>query len=102
RSAGEQTGAGQLAEGQARGEFAVVGVVVAVCIDEPGAVDEEEQITEAPAAGMLEGQGVLLGRGDLVVVAIQIGNAVVLPLQQFGVGLCAGQGGAACEQRGGK
>src|SRR5690606_16304424 len=79
------------------------GGVIAVRIEELDAVDEEEQVTEAPATGVLEGQGLLLfRRGEFVVVAIQIAHAVVLPLQQFGVGLGAGQGGAAREQRGGK
>src|SRR5690606_24734968 len=70
-----------LAEGQARGDLAIPGTVIARCV--PGtvvmdAVDENEQVADAPAAGVLEGHRLLDGRVDLEVLAVEIGQAVVL------------------------
>ncbi len=72
-----------LAQRQARAEFAVVGVAVAAAdAVEPDVVDEKEHVAPGPAAGVLEGDG-LLGVGvDLVVLAVEVGEAVVLPVQQ--------------------
>ncbi|MNF67317.1 hypothetical protein D3C84_491270 [compost metagenome] len=95
----------QLAEGQSRGDLTVVGVLaqvrvfLAVVVD---LVDEDEQVAEGPAAGVLEGEGLLDFRVDLEILAIQIGQAVVLP-QQWAVGQrVAGSQQAAGEHQGGK
>ncbi|MCY1535421.1 hypothetical protein D9M68_708260 [compost metagenome] len=88
-----QVGAADLAERQARGNLAVVGVaagqavVLALVVD---LVDEDEQVAEAPAAGVLEGPGLLGRRIDGEILAPEEGQAVVLPLQQVaGRGLAA-------------
>jgi len=57
---------------------AVLGI--GVVLDQVG---EAEQVTEAPATGVLEGNGLLDFRVDLVVLAVQVGQTVVLPLQQI-------------------
>src|SRR5690606_7855633 len=65
-----------LAEGQTRSDLAVPGAVVAggilraVVVD---AVHEQEQVAEAPAADVLEGDGLLNGRVDFEVLAVQVG-----------------------------
>src|SRR5690554_6861310 len=84
-----------LAEGQTRSDLAVPGAVVAggilraVVVD---AVHEQEQVAEAPAADVLEGDGLLNGRVDFEVLAVQVGETVVLPEQ-------GGSGGQARGQR---
>src|SRR5690606_36881947 len=74
----------QLAERQARCDFPIPGAVVAIGILGPvvvNAVDKQEQVAKTPAADMLEGD-CLLGLGvDLEIIAVQVGQAVVLPLQ---------------------
>ncbi|MCY1444138.1 hypothetical protein D9M71_605910 [compost metagenome] len=89
-----------LAEGQARLELAVVGVVtdlrVLVAVVED-LVQEEEVIAVLPAIRVLEGHGLLNLRIDLEVLAVEVGQAVVLPEQQI-----TGEGLATSEQSGGK
>src|SRR5690606_8488130 len=64
----------------------------------PDAVNEDEQVAEAPAAGMFEGEGLLPGRIDLEVDAVEVGEAVVLPQQQIaGQGLAAEKGGGQAQ-----
>src|SRR5690606_9591818 len=65
-------------------ELAVVGMAVAPAhAVVPDVVDEEEHVAPCPTAGMFEGDG-LLGVGvDLVILAVKIGQAVVLPMHQI-------------------
>ncbi|MCY1178564.1 hypothetical protein D9M73_189180 [compost metagenome] len=84
-----------LAERQAWLEFAVVSVftreMVFLAVVEDF-VDEEEVVAVLPGIGVFEGHRLLDARVDLEVLAIQIGQAVVLPLQQIaGHGLAPGQ-----------
>src|SRR5690606_38817641 len=79
---------GDLAQRQAWAELAVVGAsVLARVAVEPLVVDEQEHVAPAPAAGVLEGDGLLdggfaaiLARVDREVLAVEIGQAVVLPV----------------------
>src|SRR5690606_28356663 len=83
-----------LAKGQTRSDLAVPGAVVAggilraVVVD---AVHEQEQVAEAPAADVLEGDGLLNGRVDFEVLAVQVGETVVLPEQGGSGGQARGQ-----------
>jgi len=64
---------------------------------EPLVVDEQEHVAPGPAAGVLEGERLLdLAGIDGEVLAVQVGQAVVLPQQGAGHGL------AAAQQAGGK
>ena len=75
---------------------AVTVLRVGVVLDQVG---EEEQVAEAPAAGVLEGDGLLDLRVDLEIVAVEVGQAVVLPVQQVaGDGLAARQQAAGEQQ----
>ncbi|MNS36772.1 hypothetical protein D3C72_689700 [compost metagenome] len=84
-----------LAERQAWLEFAVVSVftreMVFLAVVEDF-VDEEEVVAVLPGIGVFEGHRLLDARVDLEVLAIQVGQAVVLPLQQVaGHGLTPSQ-----------
>jgi hypothetical protein len=76
-------------------ELAVVSVravveVLATVVED--LVDEQEVVPILPRIGVLEGDGLLDRRVDLEVFTVEVGQAVVLPLQQaIGHGLAAGQ-----------
>ncbi|CAI8924847.1 MutT-like protein [Priestia megaterium] len=92
------------AKRQARADFAVVGVrtdagVVLAVVE--NLVDEHEVVAVFPCIGVLESDGLLNARVDLEVLAIEVGQAVVLPLQQVaGHGLAPGQQGSREHQTG--
>nr|AAK50296.1 MutT-like protein [Pseudomonas sp. ADP] len=96
-----EVGTGDLAQREARAEFAIEGMAVTRAVGGLGVVLDhlygQEQVTEAPAARVLEGDGLLDFRVDLEILAVEVGQAVVLPLHQV-----TGNGLAACQQTAGQ
>ncbi len=74
-----------LAQRQARGElavnavFTVAGISLAAVV---GVIDKQKVVSVLPAVGVLKGDGLLYLRVDGVVLAIEIRQAVALPLNQ--------------------